>query len=247
MPNEIEIAVPNNSVSIFNSEDADGHTPGADVWLENERAMWWAEFDGVGEDAVRHSVERHSYPPTGMEIARQWLGRREFLQLRGDVQSIRALAEQAQEAAYESLRIASEAFAEVSRADANRLVIAEIAATDKKRARTMLLVGTVTTLFGLSAIVMALAFSRQGTANAKQASARLFPAKQAVSRPQLPAVPSEENRLVSEIPNAKEGPPNAPHISSRDVKSEGRSVAERRQPPQSRYKASRGGNRPTRP
>ena len=224
--------MPKNSVSIFNSDDAGGHvTPRADVWFENERAMWWAEFDAVGEEAVRHSVERNSYTPTGMEIARQWLVRREFLQLRGDVQSSRTLAEQAQEAAYESLRIASEAFALVSRADANSLAMAEIAAAAKKRARTMLLVGIAASLFGLSAIGMMLASSRQGAATAKQASAQLFPAKQAVMRPLPPAVPPEEPRQVSEIPpaNAQKVPSNAPQISLRDVKTEGRSLAETRQ------------------
>src|SRR5689334_4741680 len=36
-----------------------------DVSFENERAMWWAEFDSVGEEAVRGYVARHSYTPTG--------------------------------------------------------------------------------------------------------------------------------------------------------------------------------------
>src|SRR6188768_3804008 len=53
----------------------------SDLSFQNERAMWWAEFDSVGEDAVRGYVERNSYTPTGMEVARQWLARREFLQL----------------------------------------------------------------------------------------------------------------------------------------------------------------------
>ncbi len=223
--------MPKNSGSIVNSHHAGGHvTPYSDVWFENERAMWWAEFDGVGEEAVRHSVERNSYPPTGMEVARQWLVRREFLQLRGDVQSIKALAEQAQEAAYESVRIASEAFALVSRPDANSRATAEIAAAAKKRARTVIFVGMAASLFGLSAIVMVLASSRQGTSNTKQAYAQLFHAKQAAARPLTLVGSSEKERRVSKIsPENAKTPFNAPQISSHDVKPEGRPSAGTRQ------------------
>src|SRR3954465_5606944 len=101
--------------------------------------MWWAEFDSIGEEAVRAYVERNSYTPTGMEIARQWLARREFLQLREDVQSFRALAERAQETVSDSLS-ASDVLALTSQVDANSRAIAEIAATAKKNTRTMVLV-----------------------------------------------------------------------------------------------------------
>src|SRR4051794_36703386 len=103
--------------------------------------MWWAEFDSIGEEAVRGYVERNSYTPTGMEVARQWLARREFLQLRGDVQSIKGLAEQAQGTASESLRNASEALTLASRLDADSRALVEIAASAKKTARTMVFVG----------------------------------------------------------------------------------------------------------
>jgi hypothetical protein len=225
--------VPKNYAPIFNGDDAGGHvTPCSDVWFENERAMWWAEFDGVGEEAVRNSMERNSYTPTGMEVARQWLVRREFLQLREDVQSIRATAEQAQEAAYESLRIATEAFALVSRADTNSRTIAEMAATAKKRGRTLVFVGTVASLSAVCATVMVLASSQQAAPNTKQASARPPPPpKETVVWPPPPAVPSPETRQAWGIRpgNAeKKQPSHAPQISSPDRKNAGRSLAETR-------------------
>ena len=222
--------MPKDSDSIFHSGEAGAHSLSfSDLTFQNERAMWWAEFDSVGEEAVRGYVERNSYTPTGMEAARQWLARREFLQLRGDVQSNRALAEQAQGTASESLRTASEALTLASRVDANTRAIVEIAATAKKTARTMVFVGVVASLFALCAIVMVLASSRQGTPNTKQASAQPSRPKQAVVRPLPPAVPPVETRQVSAIPpeSVQENQPSiAPKINSPDLKPEGQSLAE---------------------
>jgi len=222
--------VPKDSDSIFNNGEADGHSPSfSDLSLQNERDMWWAEFDSVGEEAVRGYVERNSYTPTGMEVARQWLARREFLQLRGDVQSIRALAEQAQGTASESPRSASEILTPAGRVDANSRATVEIAPNAKKNARTMVFVGMVASLFALGAIVMVLASSRQVAPNTKQASAQPSRPRPAVVRPLPPAVPPAETRQASAIPpeNAqKKQPSNAPQINSRDLKPEGQSLAE---------------------
>jgi len=220
--------VPKQSDSIFSGVAAGGSTPSfSDLSAQNERALWWAEFDTIGEEAVRGYVERNSYTPTGMEIARQWLAQRELLQLREDVQSIRALAEQAQGTASESLRSASEALTLASQVDANSRAIVEIAATAKKTARTMVLAGMAMSLFFLGAIVVVLASSRQAAPNIKQASAPL--PKPAVMRPPSPAVPPAETRQASAIPpeNAlKTQPSDAPQIKSPDLKPEGQSLAD---------------------
>ena len=217
-----------DSDSIFNSGEAGGHSLSySDLSFQNERAMWWAEFDSIGEETVRDYVERNSYTPTGMEAARQWLARREFLQLRGDVQSIRALAERAQGTASESLRSASEELA--SKVDANSRAIVEIAANAKKNARTMVFIGTVASLLALCAIVMVLASSRQVAPNAKQASVQPSRPKQPVVRPLPPAVPPAETGQVSAIPPEiaqKEQPFNTPPINHPNLKPEGQSVAE---------------------
>ena len=220
--------MPYDSDSVFGSGETGG-SPFSDLSPQNERALWWAEFDSVGEEAVRGYVERNSYTPTGMEVARQWLARREFLQLCADVQSIRALAEQAQGAASESLRSASEALALASRVDANSRAIVESAATARKHARIMLVVGTVTLLLALCAIVMVLADSPQAAAIAKQASAQPSRPKQAIVRPLPPAAPPAEIRQASAVPpeNAqKMQPSNAPLVDSPDLKPEGQSLAE---------------------
>jgi hypothetical protein len=239
--------VPKVPDSFFLSGEAGGYSPTfSDVSFQNERAMWWAEFDSVGEEVVRGYVERNSYTPTGMEIARQWLARREFLQLREDVQSIRALAERAQETVSDSLS-ASDVLALTSQVDANSRAIAEIAATAKKNTRTMVLVGMTASLFALCAIVMVLASSRpssrQVAPNAKQASAQPSRAKQAAVQLPPPAVPPAETRQALPLGRApaappenasaippenvqKEQPSNAPQINSPDLKPEGQSLAE---------------------
>jgi hypothetical protein len=221
--------VPEDSDSIFHSGETSPHTPSfSDLSLQNERDMWWAEFDSVGEEAVRGYVERNSYTPTGMEVARQWLAQRELLQLREDVQSIRALAEQAQGTASESLKRASEALTLARQIDANSRTIVEIAATAKKAARTMVFVGTLAFLFALCAIVMVLASSRQVAPNTKQASVQPRP-KQPVVRPLPLAAPPVETQQAPAIPQEeaqKVQPSNAPQINPPDVKPEGRSLAE---------------------
>ena len=234
--------MPKDTDSFFLSGEAGAYSPSfSDVSFQNERAMWWAEFDDVGEEVVRGYVERNSYTPTGMEVARQWLARREFLQLREDVQSIRALAEQAQESVSNSLG-ASEILALTSRIDANSRAIAEITATAKKNARTMVLIAMGASLFVLCAVAMVLASSRQVAPNTKQSSAPPSRSKQAVVQlPPSAMPPAETPRLPSEktpaIPpeNAsailpknvqKEQPSGAPQINSPDLKPGGQSLAE---------------------
>ena len=190
--------------------------------------MWWAEFDSVGEEAVRGYVERNSYTPTGMEAARQWFARRELLQLGEHVQSIRAPAERAQGSASESLSSASEPFTLASRVDANSRAIAEIAANAKKM-RTMVLVAMVASLFALCAIVMVLASSRRVAPNTKQPSAQPTGPKQDIARVLRPAVhPAETQQPAAVLPEnvKKKQSSNAPSINSPDLKPEGQSLAE---------------------
>jgi hypothetical protein len=233
--------VPKEPDPIFNSGEAGGCNPSFyDDVFQNERAMWWAEFDGVGEEVVRAYVERNSYTPTGMEAARQWIARREFLQLRTDVQSIKALTEQVQGTASESLRQASEAWKLANRVDANSRATVEIAANAKRNARTMVFVGMIASLFALCAIVGVLAPWRQVAPITKQASAQPSRPRQAVSRPLPPAMPPAEIRQASAIPpeNAqkeqssdapqiqKEQSSDTPQIKSPDLKQEGKSLAD---------------------
>ena len=209
--------MPKSSASILISDEAGGPSPSfSDVLLQNERAMWRAEFDGIGEDAVLSSVERNSYPPTGMEVACEWLSERGVPQSRLNGQSARPLADQVQAIATQFLKSAPEEL--VDRVDANSRAIVEIAANAKKNARIMVLVGVVATLCSLCAIVMVLASSRQVASTAKQASAppsgkqAVVPPgstvppseirqpsgpKQAVVRPLRPAVPPLEIRQPS--------------------------------------------------
>jgi len=192
--------VPQSSDAIFNSGDAEGHSPSfSDVLFQNERAMWWAEFDSIGEEAVRSNVDSNSYTPTGMKVARQWLARRESAQLRGDVQSIRALAEHVQRTASDSLRSELEELTLASRVDANSRAIVEIAANAKRNARAMVFIGVVTSLFSLCAIMMVLASSRQVASNTKQASAQPSRPKQALVRLPPPAAAPAEIRQASVI------------------------------------------------
>jgi len=201
---------------VFDSGEAAGLSPTfSDVSFQNECAMWWAEFDSVGEEAVRGYVERNSYTPTGMEVARRWLARQEFLQLSKDVKAIRALAEVARETASESLTSASEALTLAS------------AATATKNTRTMVIVGIVASLFALCAIVMVLASSRQVAPNTKQASAQSSRPNQAVVRPLPPAVQPAETQQASAIPPENAGKrqlSNAHQIKSADLKPEGQSL-----------------------
>ena len=201
---------------VFDSGEAGGLSPSfSDVSFQNERAMWWAEFDSVGEEAVRAYVERNAYTPTGMEVARQWLARQEFLQLREDVKAIRALAEVARETASESRTSASEALTLASTGSAT------------KNARTMAIVGTVASLFALCATVMVLASSRQVEPNTKQASAQSSRPDQAVVHPLPAAAAPAEIRQASASPPEniqKKQLSNALQIKSADLKPEGPSL-----------------------
>lgn len=172
--------------------------------------MWWAEFDGIGEETVRANVSRNSYPPTGMESARQWLARREFLQLRGDVQSIRALAEQAQGTASQSLRSASEALTLAS------------AATAAKKTRTMGIVGMVASLVALCALAM-VAF-RQVVPNTKQASAHR--PDQAAVRPLPAAAPTRKGSAILPETAQKTTPSSVHQINPPDLKPQGQTLAQ---------------------
>jgi hypothetical protein len=234
--------VPKGSDTFFLGGEAGGYSPSfSDVSFQNERAMWWAEFDSVGEEVVRSYIERNSYTPTGMESARQWLARREFLQLREDVQSIRALAERAQETGSGSLK-ASEVLALTHQVDANSRAIAEIAATAKKNTRIMVGVGAAAALFALCALVMVLApprsSSRQVAPDIRLASTQpkqavvpppvVSPAEtpQALPPEQAPANPSENTLAIPPENVPKEQPSNAPQITSPDPELKGQSLAE---------------------
>jgi len=222
------LEVPSNYDAIFHRGEAGGHNPSfPDISLQNERAMWWAEFDSVGEETVRGYVERNSYTPTGMEVAREWLARREFLQLRDDVQSLKAFAGRAGGTASES-QSASEISTLASQVDANSRAIVEIAATAKKDARTMFFVGMAASLLALCAIVVVLASSRQVAPNAKQTAVQTARPKQAVVRPPSPAGPRVETRQVSaSLPeNAQEESSNASQSNSPALKTQAQSVEE---------------------
>jgi hypothetical protein len=174
--------VPKESGSIFHGGES--FNPAfSDVSFQNERAMWWAEFDSIGEDAVRDYVARNSYTPTGMEIAREWLARREFLQLREEVQSLKALAERAQATVSPSPDGGSEALMLAGQVDANSRAIAEIAAAVKKNAWIMILVGTVASLLALGAIVMVASRPPPASLPVAPKPASAPPAKQAVMQP----------------------------------------------------------------
>jgi len=147
--------------SIPESEEPDGLRPSfSDTSLENERAMWWAEFDSVGEEAVRNYVDRNSYTPTGMEAARQWLATREFLRLRTDMRAIRALAERAEASATELRKSAADTFIRVNEAEDNSLIAMELAAEAKRDARRLGMAGIITALLALGALVIVLASLR---------------------------------------------------------------------------------------
>jgi hypothetical protein len=235
------------SNTIPEDEESGGRRPAfSDTSLQNERAMWWAEFDSVGEEAVRGYVERNSYTPTGMEVARQWLAQRELVQLREDVKSLKALAELAQATACESQAHASETWALAGQVDANSRAIAEVAANLKRNTRTMVFVGMAASLVALCAIIMmpsSRSSSLQSSQQAapKQASAQ--PAKQAALPPQppiappvaAPAAPPAQTRQAvppaetqaSAIPpeNVQETQPSS-QIASADLKPQGRSLSE---------------------
>jgi hypothetical protein len=222
--------VPNKSHAIFDSDDAAGHSrSSSDAWFENERAMWWAEFDSVGEEAVRGYVERNAYTSTGMEVARQWLARHEFLQLRREVQSIRALSDEAGAAASRSLKSASEAFTLARQVDANTRAIVESAAAAKQSARTMAFVGVVTPLIALCAIVMVLWFSRHPVPNTEQALVKTSRPKQAIVYPPHPLSVQTRQALATPPGNAQNQPPTATKMESPVFRRQGQPLSETRQ------------------
>jgi hypothetical protein len=147
--------------SIPGSEEPDSLRPSiSDISLQNERAMWWAEFDSVGEEAVRNYVDRNSYTPTGMEAARQWLATREYLHLRTDMRAIRALAERAEASAAELRKSAADTFIRVNEAEDSSLIAMELAAEAKRDARRLGMAGIITALLALGALVIVLASLR---------------------------------------------------------------------------------------
>ena len=125
--------------------------------------MWWAEFDSVGEEAVRNYVDRNSYTPTGMEAARQWLATREYLHLRTDMRAIRTLAERAEAIAMEARERAGDTFRRVNAAEDNSLMAMELAAEAKRDARRLGMAGVIIALLALGALVIVLASLRFNT------------------------------------------------------------------------------------
>jgi hypothetical protein len=193
--------VPQSHDSIFNSDEEGSQSPSlSDVLFQNESAMWCAEFDGLGEEAVRSNVENNYYTPTGMEVARQWLARRGSPQLRGDLESIRALADSAHRTAADILKIELEESTIASRVDANSRAIVEIAANSKKNARAAIFIGVITSLFSLCAIIIVLASSQHVASTAKRTSAQPPRSKQALLRTPLSAVPLATIKQTSVIP-----------------------------------------------
>jgi len=219
--------VPRESGLIFNSEEAGDHSPSfSDVVLQNERAMWRAEFDSIGEEAVRSNFESNSYTPTGMEVARQWLARRESSQFE-DVQSNRS-AENVPRSSSDSLKCESEQLTLASRVEANSRAILENAADTKRIARGLAFIGVVTLLFSLGVIMMVLASSRQIPPNSSASSALPFRPIQALVPPPPPAVPLAKMRQASAIPPeiAEDSQPsNSAPVKSPILKPESQSLA----------------------
>jgi hypothetical protein len=141
-------------------ETSSDHPTFSDLAIHNERDMWWAEFDLVGEEEVRTRLGRNSYTPSGIEFARQWLHRREFLQLRQEMRTIWALAEKSQVTATESLRSSFEAYSVASAAASDSRAATEIAAKALKEGRILSRAGIVAVLFALGGLAMMLASMR---------------------------------------------------------------------------------------
>jgi len=69
----------------------------------------WREFDGLGEDEVRRRLAMKRFDVRATKYARDWLAKRDELQLSIDVSALRSLAHQARESAREASRLALEA------------------------------------------------------------------------------------------------------------------------------------------
>jgi len=214
-----------DSGSITNRSEGGRVSPSfSDVLFQNERAMWRAEFDSVGQDTVLSFVEHNCYPPTGMEVARQWLEERGVRQSRVDVQP---LADGVQATAPDFLDSTQEEL--ISRLDADCCALIEIATNAKKTARKSVFIASVASLLALCAIVMVLASSRRGEPNAKQASGEPPRPAQPVVRPRAPTLSPAEVAQVSTLPpenTQKEQQSNPSPIISPDFKPEGHTVAE---------------------
>ena len=77
--------------------------------LVEEIETLWREFDGLGEDEVRRRLNMKRFDPRVSKYARDWLAKRDELQLAIDVSALRSLAHQARETAREASRLALEA------------------------------------------------------------------------------------------------------------------------------------------
>lgn len=221
--------MPQSSGFTFRYDDDGGWVPpSSDVRFENECAMWRAEFDAVGEAAVRHCVERKSYTPAGMQVARQWLVQRELFQLREEVQNIRALAEQAHETANKSLRAASETIVNVDRANTDGRDISKSTAPTKKGTRLGLLVAVPASVFALGALATVIVSSRHYSGDAKRQYARPSNVNQDVEHRLAHAMPSGRKPMVSEGPPQDPiiTPADPPETRLRDLESAGQSTAQ---------------------
>jgi len=77
--------------------------------LAEEVEKLWREFDGLGEDEVRRRLNMKRFDARSTKYARDWLAKRDELQLAVDVSALRSLAQQAEETAREASRLALEA------------------------------------------------------------------------------------------------------------------------------------------
>jgi hypothetical protein len=149
-----------------------------------------------------------------MEIARQWLARREILQLREDVHSSRELVEQGHGTSLESLGSASEA-----RAPAG-------AAAATKKPRTLVIAGLAASVLVLCGVAMVVAFSRQVAPNTKPASVQLSRPVQAVLSAPSAAVPPQQASAIPQENAQKPPPPDAAPILAPKPKPTGPSLPE---------------------
>ena len=216
------------SNSTTNRTEAVGVSPSfSDAVFQNERDMWRAEFDSVGEDTVRSFVEHNCYPPTGMEVARQWIAEREASRSAADVQSFRPLADKSQVTAPGFLNGPREE--SIGRFDDNYSAIVEIAAKAKRAAQTAVIIALMASLLALSAIVIAIVSSRRGEPIAKQTFGEPPHSKQPTARLLASAVPPAPIGQVSAIAPGtaqKEQLSSPSQIISPDFKSQGQTVAE---------------------
>jgi len=77
--------------------------------IAEEIEALWREFDGLGEDEVRRRLAMKRFDVRATKYARDWLAKRDELQLSIDVSALRSLAHHARESAREASRLALEA------------------------------------------------------------------------------------------------------------------------------------------